>query len=107
MNALVQAMTLAAEDAVPVLHTECTAGEAVMLGDRDVDDLVGFEKRLIDGPILEEIAPEIDFLELFGRGEKDLRDHTNEIGPLKENQTLRVQARRIAERGLLRIHRGL
>ena len=73
MDALVQAVPLAAEDAIPVLHTERGAGQAVVLGDGNVDDFVRFQKRLKDGPFLQDITAEIHFPEFFGLGEKDIR----------------------------------
>ena len=72
MNLLVEPVALAAEDAVPVLHAQRDAHQAVMLGDGQVDDLVGFKKRREDGPALEHHAAEIDLAIKLGVGQDDL-----------------------------------
>ena len=71
MNLLVQAVALAAEDAVPVLHAQRDADQAVVLGDGQVDDLVGFKEGREDGPALEHHAAEIDFAVELGIGKND------------------------------------
>src|ERR1035438_8888971 len=44
VNVLVQLLTRSAQDAVPVLHSQCRARQAVVLGNRDVDHFVGVQK---------------------------------------------------------------
>lgn len=60
MNVLVKLRALSAENAVPVLHAKGDAGEAVMLGDGDIDDLVGLEERLKNGLVLQEVAAKVN-----------------------------------------------
>ena len=61
MNLLMEAIALAAEDAVPVFHAKSCAGEDVVLGDGQVEDFVGFKEWREDGPAFEDHAAEIDF----------------------------------------------
>ncbi len=50
VNLLMQPVALAAENAVPVLHAQCGAGEFVVFGDGQIENLVGFEKWDEHGP---------------------------------------------------------
>ena len=68
VNLLVQAVALAAEDAVPVLHAQRGAGETVVLGDGQIDDFVGFKEGREDRPAFEHHAAEFDFAESSGSG---------------------------------------
>ena len=72
MNLLMQAVALAAQDAVPVLHTQRCAGEDVMLGDGQVEDFIGFEERREDGPALQHHAAHLHFAEELGIRQDDL-----------------------------------
>src|SRR5665213_124768 len=76
VNLLVQAVALSAQNAVPVLHAKGNAGEFVLLGDGQVEDLVGFKKRPKDGPILEHDAIYVHLAEELGIG----KDHFSALG---------------------------
>ena len=94
MNLLVEAVALAAEDAVPVLHAEGDADQAVMLGNGQVDDLVGFKKRDEDGPAFEHDAVEIDFAIQFGVGKDDFSAFSEGCG--LDSRTLEAAAGLVA-----------
>ena len=81
VDALVQAVSPPAEDAVPVLHRRRELGEVVVLGDRDVDDLVGVDQRREDRPLVEHIALEAHRAETVLLGQDDLLDQA----PVRSN----------------------
>ena len=72
MNLLVQPVALAAENSVPVLHAERRAGEDVMLGDGQIEDLIGFEKGREDRPAFQHHAAHLHFAEEFRIGQNNL-----------------------------------
>src|ERR1017187_5104249 len=71
VNLLVQAVALAAENTVPVLHAKRDASEAVVLGDGQVNNLVGLKEGREDGPALQDHTAEIDLAVEIGVGKND------------------------------------
>ncbi len=45
MNLLVQAIALASQDAEPVLEAERRTSQGMVLGNRQIDDFIGLQKR--------------------------------------------------------------
>ena len=76
MNLLMQLVALPPEHAIPVLHAESCAGERVMLGDRDIDDLVDIQEGIEHLPRVQNFSLEIHFLEhgRFGKNNFGSRD---------------------------------
>ena len=72
VNLLVQSITLAAEDAIPVLHAQRDSNQPVMLGNGQIKDFVGFKKRREDRPALEHHTAEIDLAIKLGIGKNHL-----------------------------------
>ena len=72
VNLLVQPVALPAQNAVPVFHAQSGARKLMMLGDGQVEDLVGFEKRREDGPALQHHAAHVHLAEMLGIGQNDL-----------------------------------
>ena len=75
MNLLVQPVSLAAQNPVPVLHAQRCAGKLVMLGDRQIENLVGLEKRREYRPALQHHAAQFHLA-------KQLRIGQNHLGIL-------------------------
>jgi hypothetical protein len=73
VDLLMETVALAAEDAVPVLHAKSDADQAVVLGDREIDDLVGFKEWREDGPAFQDDTAKFDFAVELGIGKDDLR----------------------------------
>src|ERR1035438_2652887 len=73
VDALVELMPGATQNSVPVLHSQSCAREAVMLGDGNVDDLVGSQKRFQYRPILQYVSLQVDVFKSFGLRQYDLR----------------------------------
>src|SRR6516162_4814963 len=69
MNPLMEPTALAPKNSVPVLHAQSGARELVMFGDRQIEDLVGFEERDEDRPAFQNHPTEIDFAKMFRIGE--------------------------------------
>ena len=71
MDFLVQLMTRSSQDAVPILHPQSGAGQAVVLGDGNVDDFVGSEEGIENRPFAKNFALQIHVLEPGEIGQDD------------------------------------
>ena len=63
----------AAQHSEPVFHSNSYAAKAMVLRDRNIDDLVGGKKWLKDRPGPQNLALQVHVLELCGIGQQDLR----------------------------------
>ncbi len=55
-NVLMQPVPSPSQDSVPILHRAGVRREVVVLGDRHVDELVGLDQGLVDGPLVQRLA---------------------------------------------------
>src|ERR1039458_471043 len=66
-------MALSSEPSLPILHAYSYAGEAVVLGNRNIDDLIDIQERIENLPGAQNFPLQVYFLESRGIRKNDLR----------------------------------
>ena len=103
VDVLMEAVSPPAEHAVPVFHRAGVLGEIVVLGNGDVDHLVGVDERRKNRPFVEHVALQAHGSKAMLLGQDDLGPHL--VGRAPDARSLkapvRVVARAVGDHDLL------